>query len=65
MIAAQFRKFDEEKAELFEQIRELEKASSDYKSVKNLYDQKLFFTWWLFTAKLRSIKFLGSFEEKA
>lgn len=37
MLAAQFRKFDEEKAELFEQMRELERASSDYKNIKATY----------------------------
>eukprot|EP00347_Sterkiella_histriomuscorum_P012889 403366830 len=65
MLAAQFRKFDEEKAEFFEQIRELEQVAGDYKKVKRDFDMNLMFTKWLYIAKIRSIKSLGNFELKA
>ncbi len=64
-LAAQFRKFDEEKAELFDQIRELEAAAGNYKNIKKDYDIRMLFTKWLFIAKIRSIKALGDFNEKA
>ena len=64
MLAAQFRKFDEEKAEFYEQIRELEKATGDYKNIKKEYDLNMLFTRWLFLAKLRSIRSLNSPEER-
>ena len=65
MLAAQFRKFDEEKAEFYEQIRELEQATGDYKKIKREFDLSLMFTKWLFVAKIRSIKSIVSFEERS
>lgn len=39
-LAAQFRKFDEEKVELFEQLKELDKAAGNYKNIKKEYDMR-------------------------
>ena len=64
-ITKQFRIFDDEKAELIAQIKELEAVAGDYKKVKREYDMKSVFTKWLFISKIRSIRMLGDLQQKA
>lgn len=64
-IAKQFRIFDDERAELYAQLKELEVVAGDYKKVKREYDMKMVFTKWLFIAKIRSIRCLAEIDQKA
>ncbi|TNV85928.1 hypothetical protein FGO68_gene4281 [Halteria grandinella] len=64
-LAKQFRIFDDEKAELFLQIRELEAATGNFKTIKQDYDLRTFFTKWLYIAKLRTIKSQADYQQKA
>jgi hypothetical protein len=64
-ITKQFRIFDDEKAELIAQLKELEAVAGDYKKVKREYDMRSMFTKWLFISKIRSIRMLGDLQAKA
>ncbi len=59
LIDKQFRIFDDEKAELYAQIRELEAATGNYKNIKKEYEMRSVFTKWLFISKIRSIRSLS------
>jgi hypothetical protein len=63
-LVKQFRIFDDEKAELWAQIRELEVAAGDYKKIKEEYEKRTAITKWLFIAKIRSIRTLADQSKK-
>ena len=64
-LAAQFRRFDAEKVELYDQLREYEKANSDYIKLKKKFLTDLSLTRWFFTAKIKGIKAETNLELKS
>lgn len=64
-LVKQFRIFDNEKQEIYAQLRELELAAGDFKQAKRDFDLRSAMTKWLFVAKIRTIRMLGDMNQKA
>lgn len=64
-MTKQFRIFDDEKADFYAQIKELEAAAGNYKQIKLDYQKEIFFTKWMFISKIRSIRSLADMNQRA
>lgn len=63
-MAKQFRVYDNEKADLYSQIRELEAAAGNYQQIKTDYELRAIFTKWLFISKVRKLRSISEAQAR-